>query len=436
MAFKYQERSAEATKERAAQSGGLYDSFIDTKFKLFKPKEGFNELRIMPPTWKDAKHYGFDIWLHRDIGPDHSTYACADKMLGKPCACCDARREEETQRGDPDDIDALKPQRVVAMWIIDRNNEGDGPQIWTPSWGMDKDFTMLAIDKRHGSVLRIDHPSEGYDIEFTRTGTQLKTKYEGKAIARKPSYLADDEKTEEKWLQYITDNPLPECVRYFSYEHVEQTYGGKARRKDPDTGEGGSDSRRERVGRRSVREEAEEAEERPASTRRSRAEPEPESEPEERSTRRSARDADTDPPARSRKARPEPESEPEEEEKPAARGRSRLPPADEEEEEEKPKARRSRSEPEDDEPEEKPKARRSRAEPEDEEDEKPARSTRSRREEPPAEKMEPADVEDDEPEEKPAKRSAQEEAVNSARSRLEKLKDEPARERTRTRSRE
>jgi hypothetical protein len=85
--FRYQPRTAEDLKKRASQDGSNRDSMFNQDVKMYKPKEGDNNIRILPPTWPDAKHFGFDGYVHYDIGPDGAAYLCLEKMEGSFFFC-------------------------------------------------------------------------------------------------------------------------------------------------------------------------------------------------------------------------------------------------------------------------------------------------------------------------------------------------------------
>ena len=88
MAFKYRgkERTVESVTRRSRESSGNFESYVLSDVKMFKPKEGENNVRILPPTWEDVDKWG-DGWeiaahLHYGIGPDNGAYLCLDKMKG------------------------------------------------------------------------------------------------------------------------------------------------------------------------------------------------------------------------------------------------------------------------------------------------------------------------------------------------------------------
>jgi gp32 DNA binding protein like len=229
--FKYQARTAEHVKVRAEQQGGMYDNIFQN-YPTFKAKVGNNLLRVLPPTWDKADHYGYDIYRHESIGPDNSMYLCLKEMKGEACPVCEERSELD-RLGETKDAAELKPRHRVVVWIVDRDQEKEGPMIWDMSWTMDKDIAALSENKRTGEILLIDHPDEGYDFEFSREGTTMtNTKYVGKSIARRPSPINDDPEIQDQWLNFITEHPIPTVLNFYSYEHIASVFSGKTETKD------------------------------------------------------------------------------------------------------------------------------------------------------------------------------------------------------------
>lgn len=355
--FVYKKRDPATLKARAEQTGGRFDSIFKQGFDTFRPKPGDNLIRFLPPTWEGAEHYAMDIWVHRFIGADSSTYLCLDKMGKGKCPICAAAKEAK-DAGDKEEAKALFPVKNALAYIVDRDNPGDTPMLYAMSWTMDRDITSLCHNKRTGKVLFIDNPDEGYDVTIKRSGQGLKTRYHGIAIDRDPSPLEDDEKAQEALLEFAEETPVPETLQFFPASHLEKVLEGTAEARD---------------------EELDEVE-RPAG-RRSRGD----DDEDDRGSRRRGKgkgkeEDDEDPPFDAdedkgrRWRRGEDEGGDEEE---APRRRRRGGSEDEGEEKEAPRSRRRRSEPEEDE-DEKPRSRR-RSEPEeedegkDEEDERPAR---------------------------------------------------------------
>lgn len=241
--YEYQARSSEDTKQRAASGANDFDRLFLPHIKTWKPNDGDNRIRILPPTWAKAKHFGVDVHVHYGVGADKGAYLDLNKMLGEPDPI-----HEEYQRArdelDPDNKDdqeylrQLKGTRRDAIYLIDRDHEKEGVQAWLMPFGLGNDVVKLTIDKQTGEVLPIDHPEEGYDVEFTKTGKGINTKYSAPAIARRSSPLGKDE-----WLDYAMDNPLPDQLQYFDYDHIAKAFGGQGAHREKPRGRDRDDDR-------------------------------------------------------------------------------------------------------------------------------------------------------------------------------------------------
>lgn len=231
--YEYRKRDADETRKRAESKGGDFDVYINRDIDTFKPNDKVNTIRILPPTWDDAKHYGLDVWVHYGIGADRQAYLCLHKMKGEQCPICE-ERAVATRKGDEDYAKELAPTRRVLVYVVDRDHEKDGVQAWAMPQSLDRDITKVSIDRRSGDVLPIDHPDEGYDIIFEREGQSTKTKYLGVQVDRRDSRLGDD-----RWLEFAQENPLPNQLVYYSYDHIKSAFTGGG-------GGGSRDSRDER----------------------------------------------------------------------------------------------------------------------------------------------------------------------------------------------
>jgi hypothetical protein len=186
VAFQYKKRDAGAWEKRASQQGGDYQGFIVDEAKVYTPKKGDNFVRILPPTFENADHYGIDVWVHYGIGPDRASAICLQKMKNMPCPLCEARARAE-RGGDEDLAGELKPSRRVMVYMLDRKDEAAGPQVWSMPWTLDREVCKISRDKRTGQVYAIDDPNEGYDLSFEREGEGMMVKYAGIQLSRRPS---------------------------------------------------------------------------------------------------------------------------------------------------------------------------------------------------------------------------------------------------------
>ena len=226
--FSYHRRSREDWEKRSEQSGFNRRSMFADSVNVFRPKEDDNLIRILPPTFEDADHYGFEIFVHYSIGPDKDSILCRNKMLGEACPVCE-ERSRALSDNDKEYADKLSPKKRVCVYLLDRDDEDTGLQLWSMPWTLDADVTTLAIDKRSGEVLDIDDPEDGYDIEFTKTGKGMNTKYVGVAIARKSTELDNDQVLED-----AVETPLTETLIYLEYDEIDKLFNGGAGMRDDD----------------------------------------------------------------------------------------------------------------------------------------------------------------------------------------------------------
>ena len=233
--FRYKPRTKEAVKERANMKGGGFDGIFKPQFKKYKMRDGKNIIRVLPPTWEGANHYGYDIWINYSIGADNSAYLSLSKMKNEADPLAEARREADRE-GDEKLAKELQPRQRVCMWIIDRQDEDEGPQIFDAPFTVDKALANLSLDEDTKEVTMIDDPDNGCDFRFYKEGSGLKTDYDAsKMKLLKPSPLSDDEKLQEEWLGYVNENPIPECLQFYDYDHIAGVFNGTSKsKKDED----------------------------------------------------------------------------------------------------------------------------------------------------------------------------------------------------------
>jgi len=224
--FQYRPRSQSDWEKRERQTGSRFASFALDDFQLYSPKKGDNYIRILPPTWNDPRHYGYDLWVHYSVGPDGGTVICNQKMKMQPCPIC--QHQAKMEAAGREDAGDYKPTRRVLVWLIDRAEEGAGgdekkkstPMLWAMPWTLDRDISKLCRDRQSGELYQIDHPTEGFDITFEREGEPPIVKYIGIQLARRPSAV------DSKMLDYIEQNPIDKVLLWRSYEEVAALFQG------------------------------------------------------------------------------------------------------------------------------------------------------------------------------------------------------------------
>ncbi|MCK5235406.1 MAG: hypothetical protein KAR06_00360 [Deltaproteobacteria bacterium] len=224
--FQYKKRTADSLKKRAAQGGGTRDGILRDDLARFTPNKDANRLRVLPPTYDGADHWGMDVWVHWGIGPDKNAYICLSKMKGEDCPICE-ERVAAIAEGEEDYAKQIAAKRRVLVWLIDRDNEKEGPQLWAMPWTIDRDVCNLSSDSRTGEVFDPADPDGGYDIEFSKEGEKDRTRYNGIQIARRSTPLGNDEA-----LEYVVEHPLPDCLNFYDYDHIAGVFSGHASKEE------------------------------------------------------------------------------------------------------------------------------------------------------------------------------------------------------------
>lgn len=217
--FQYKARTAEQVEKRLSRTSGSFQGFLHDDYKLFKPAAGDNLIRFMPPTWDDAEHWGMEVHVHYNVGPERASVLCNAKMFGKKCPICEAQAAAR-KAGDEELAKELGERTQVVSWIVDMKDTSKGPQLYSIGFRMDSDFIKLTRDRESGEIYQIDNPEEGYNVSFQREGTGLTTKYSGYQLGRKASSIQAD------WLAYVVEHPLPEVLVHRDYDEVKKLFEG------------------------------------------------------------------------------------------------------------------------------------------------------------------------------------------------------------------
>lgn len=222
----FRKKKSEELQRRASGRPASATPYLNPDVKVFKPKTGKSITRIMDATWSGATHYGLNIWLHYGLGPNGVTVLCL-KSLNQFCPVCE--EVEKARRNQDEDFAkeySAKPR--VLLYLIDRENEDIGPQVWPMPKTADTKLALAAEDEVTNEILFIDDPENGYDVVIVKTvpgGVLLQTNYECKLV-RQPSKLSSNPERAKQWLKHVTDHPIPSLLKYESAEHIKELMSG------------------------------------------------------------------------------------------------------------------------------------------------------------------------------------------------------------------
>jgi len=232
-------RTPESVQKRATEGGGKYDSIFRSDLPFISIKAGTNyKVRILPPYgWDGADHYAYPVWVHKQVGPDNQRYLCLEThgKEGEVCPVCAEYRE--LSRTDTKAAKNFKAKKSFIAYVIDRDHEDDGPKIWVIPWMENQSILDLSKNKRTGETYYVDHEEEGYDIEFDgikKRGDDGKefTVIGNLKIDPRATPISDDVRLQDKWCDFVAENPLPKILTLYPAEHIQKVLGGSFVRED------------------------------------------------------------------------------------------------------------------------------------------------------------------------------------------------------------
>jgi len=160
-------------------------SFIDLAkcerlgIKQFKSQVGDNFIRIVTPDI--SKFWAKEIFYHGKIGVNQRTFICSNKMYGKPCAVCEHLEALRLKNPDDERIAELNWSTRWLFFVYDVRDltsaSAKGLHYYDAPSTVKDGITGGQKVKRTGQLIEVESPTEGRDIEFTKTGSGLGTKY-------------------------------------------------------------------------------------------------------------------------------------------------------------------------------------------------------------------------------------------------------------------
>ena len=185
----HEESDVEEARQRAKQSRKQ----IDTGGR-FRPPEGQSTIRVLETPADKERNSPALFWeyqVHRNFGP-HKRFARCGNEPGETGKCWLCRKAAKLiKEGRTKEAAKLAPQLTLAVQVavLDKDlDEWIGPLIWEMGSGKSADAMgykirgVVCSDRRNYT----DH-KKGYDLDFSRKGTQLKTKWSDIDHADKPS---------------------------------------------------------------------------------------------------------------------------------------------------------------------------------------------------------------------------------------------------------
>jgi hypothetical protein len=203
-------KSDKAAPSRQDRLAALRDKIAKTDLRtggggFFSPPDGRSVIRILPEVGKMSFFYQ-QVGTHMLPGSDNKKqFYCPDfTSEGElPCPICEYV-EELKKAGDKASLalaSSLRVKRKFWMNIIDRDHEGQGPQIYTPGVMVFGQISSLIGDPDYGDIF---DPENGIDLIIEKKGQKLETEYQVKP-RRQGTLLNEDPDIVKEWLEKARD---------------------------------------------------------------------------------------------------------------------------------------------------------------------------------------------------------------------------------------
>ncbi len=233
--FGYQRRSLSDIDTKIIESSSSYKSYFIQKYKEFKPKEGENHIRILPPLGFNfpkhvTPHYGITLYMHFLMTSPKATIICPNKStdfrpssIESKCPVCeDVSRLYATNQAEKVKTLRIKAQKKTLVWMLDLKNPSENtPLLFAIPSTLDLGFIKLCKDRSTGEIYNLDDPDAGFNIFFDKTKELGGTKYIGEFRDSRPTSVSPEH------LQFVHDNPLPNLLMWRGYEELKSLYGGE-----------------------------------------------------------------------------------------------------------------------------------------------------------------------------------------------------------------
>jgi hypothetical protein len=177
-------------KQQIAQSTGRFA-------KAVKPKMGTSRWRILP-SWRqqdgwertnpdqDINQFWHDFGQHyiKDQNDElKAVYICSSKTFDTPCAVCDTLRDGYSKATTDEDKDLIKKAFATGRVLVNALDIQTDPttpvvlELSPTTFDLFLNLYMQNIDPANEDFNIVTDPNDGLDINITREGTGLNTKY-------------------------------------------------------------------------------------------------------------------------------------------------------------------------------------------------------------------------------------------------------------------
>ena len=179
------ERESEARKRTVSGLG-----YVSSDIPIFKPVDGDNQIRIVPPLSNDAQAslWGLEVWTYFVNNRSYLSSKTFDPQSDDPIMS----HFFDIREDNPEEAQKYKGNKRYLMFVLDMNSDEVELKLWAAPPTLVDEFLGLAKNRRTGELIALEDPEEGVPIFFTKTGQGINTRYTSIEIEKEPFPLDDD----------------------------------------------------------------------------------------------------------------------------------------------------------------------------------------------------------------------------------------------------
>ena len=135
-----------------------------TKYYKVKALPEINKLRIIPGF--DQEDFYIERWVCFKVGPNKKKIIVKDLNDSPALSKHINELREASKSGDKqaeEELKECKPTRKTFMFVIDRTNEKEGPQLFEATDRTFRGILTYAADPEYGDI---SHPETGFDLKI------------------------------------------------------------------------------------------------------------------------------------------------------------------------------------------------------------------------------------------------------------------------------
>lgn len=158
----------------------------------WKPEEGKNKIRILPPADEALLAEGIfykEAWYHYSVGPDNRALLCPKKMEGDDCFICEYIAKQK-KKDNQDAVSDILPRARIFYNVFDKSDVEPNVKIYGSGIKIFKELIGYITDEDEdwGDITSL---TEGRDINIEREGTGINTTYSIR-VASKITDISED----------------------------------------------------------------------------------------------------------------------------------------------------------------------------------------------------------------------------------------------------